>query len=85
MFSLNILNEKIFKSIKCLGKGSWAVISVLTSDKNDVAVKIVQKWNVWKIEDRDWPILQHTNLLAVTNTMITDELNVKLYFMPILP
>ena len=58
---------------------------MLTPDKNEFSVNLMQKWNVWEFEDRYWPILQHPNIIAVTNTMIIDELNVKLCFMPIHP
>ena len=82
---IKYLKRKNFKYIRSLGEGAFgAVISMLTPDKNEVAIKIVQKSDVWEIEDQYWPILEHENILALTNTMIINELDVKLYFMPIL-
>ena len=53
-------------------------------DKKELAVKLVQKSNVWEMEDKYWPDLKHSNILEVTNTMFIDKLKVKLYLMPIL-
>ena len=83
---IKYLERKDFKYIRCLDEGGFdAAISVFAPDKNEIAVNIEQKCNVWEIEDRYWPILQHPNILAVINTMIIVELSVKLYFMPMLP
>lgn len=79
------LENRGYKFLKLLGKGSFAdVIAVRDPSGKDVAVKIVQTEDIWAVEDQFWPTLQHPHILQVYDVITVQELDVKLYTMPIL-
>ena len=83
---INYLEERNYQFVDFLGSGGFAdVISVFNPAGQKMAVKIIQRKNVWAIEDEYWPSLQHPNILPVTNIMTVKEYDVRLYFMPQLP
>ena len=58
------LEERNYQFLCFLGSGGFAdVISVLNPAGQKVAVKIIQKIDIWAIEDEYWPTLQHPNIL----------------------
>lgn len=80
------LQQKNYKFLRVLGRGSFAdVIAVLNPDNQKEAVKIVKRNKLWIMEDTYWPSLSHPNVLRVNHIMEIDELDVKLYFMNIMP
>ena len=80
------LEERNYQFLCFLGSGGFAdVISVLNPAGRKVAVKIMEKTHIWAIEDEYWPTLQHPNILPVIDVMTIEQLNVRLYFMPLLP
>ena len=83
---IHYLQHLDYKYIKCLGDGGFgSVIAMLTPNNEKIAIKIVENDNIWFMEDEFWPRICHPHLLPMTNTMTIEQLNVKLYFMPILP
>lgn len=83
---IRYLEERDYKFLQDLGTGGFTdVIAVLTPDKQKEAIKIVQKKKIWPIEDQYWPTLHHPNLVQLKNVMNIEELDIKLYFMPLLP
>ena len=49
--NLKVLKYTRYHNEECYG----AVMSVITPNKNEVSVKVFQKFIIWKIEDRYWP------------------------------
>lgn len=80
------LQQKSYKFLRLLGRGSYGdVIAVLTPDNREEAVKIVKRSKIWIMEDSYWPTLSHPHVIQVNHVMDIDELDVKLYFMNIMP
>lgn len=80
------LQQRNYKFLRVVGKCGFSdVIAVLTPDNQELAVKIVERRKICIMEDTYWPSLIHPNLLKVNDIVELDELDVKLYFMPIVP
>lgn len=80
------LQRRGYTFLRVVGKGAFAdVIAVLTPDKKEEAIKIVPKQKFRIMEDSYWPTLRHAHLLQLNNVMEIEELDAKLYFMPLLP
>ena len=83
---IKYLQQRDYKYVKCLGDGGFgSVIAMMTPEKEEVAVKIVEGSKLWVIEDTFWQDFCHPHILSIKKTMPINELDVKLYFMPILP
>lgn len=83
---IHYLEERSYKYLGFLGGGGFAdVIAVTDPTDREVAVKIIQGNDIWSIEDQHWPLLRHPNVLEVYDVLSVEELNVKLYVMPLLP
>lgn len=80
------LQRRGYTFLRVVGKGAFAdVIAVLTPDKKEEAIKIVPKKKFRIMEDSYWPTLRHAHLLKLNSVMEIEELDAKLYFMPLLP
>lgn len=86
MAVIKYLQDRNYRYVRFLGAGGYAdIISVISPSGREVAVKIVQREDVWPIEDKYWPRLRHPHILEVFEVMKIKELKVKLYITPVLP
>ena len=77
------LNEKEYHHVKPLGRGGFGeVLSAVTPQKDEVAIKIVAVEKTWHIEEYIWPVLNHKNILPLTEMICAPDLGVTFYVMP---
>lgn len=83
---IRFLENRDFKFSKFLGSGGFAdIIAVVDPTGREVAVKIVEREDIWAVEDQYWPRLRHPHIIEVYDVMTVKKLGVKLYIMPVLP